>query len=293
MLAGLFRAGEKSCLVEVLQDELAHRLAAVVLGAEHLDTVTAFAQQRESEVRQPVLHPIQVAADRPDRDLQPARQCPRLYRFVRTEQHPEQRYPPLLWCARQGTHLAQRFQRLRSRGSRSFNLYPPPRLPHERESARVEVLGDGLQLTVDCSRAYAEPVREIGDCKSRGVAQQGSDQPYLADREPHRTMSRLLRCAPYTRADEISSISSSYLGLPRKLSTETWRAPGSFWCALSVRSLCVMTTSASSGMWFIAVFLTSMSDRPAFCALLRNWDVPIALDPIPASQAKMILLSRE
>jgi 16S rRNA G966 N2-methylase RsmD len=54
-----------------------------------------------------------------------------------------------------------------------------------------------------------------------------------------------------------------------------------------------MTTSASSGISFIDLFSTTRSGTPAFSALSRSMDAAIALEPIPASQAKMTLRTWE
>src|SRR5699024_8157505 len=81
--------------------------------------------------------------------------------------------------------------------------------------------------------------------------------------------------------------SSSYFGLFKKFSTEICSASGIFAFALSVKSLCVMTISASAGISLIAVLVTKIS-RSAFLNFFFNKEAPIALEPMPASQAKMI-----
>ena len=63
---------------------------------------------------------------------------------------------------------------------------------------------------------------------------------------------------------------------------------GTFCCARSVKSLWVITTSTSSGRSLIAMFVTSIS-IDASLNFFFNKEAPIALEPIPASQAKMIL----
>ena len=63
----------------------------------------------------------------------------------------------------------------------------------------------------------------------------------------------------------------------------TWRM------ARSVRSRCVMTRSTSGGRLLMALLVTEMLVRPASCTFLRSTPAPIALEPIPASQATMIL----
>ena len=70
-----------------------------------------------------------------------------------------------------------------------------------------------------------------------------------------------------------------------KLSTETCCALGDIVCARGVRSWCVTIRSMSSVRFAIATLTTVTSVNPAFLILLRSTDAPIALDPIPASQA--------
>ena len=79
---------------------------------------------------------------------------------------------------------------------------------------------------------------------------------------------------------------ASYCGLFMKLSTETCWAEGDMVRARGVRSWCVTITSTSSVRLAIATFCTSTSVKPAFLILLRSTEAPIALDPMPASQAK-------
>src|SRR3954447_11877051 len=82
-----------------------------------------------------------------------------------------------------------------------------------------------------------------------------------------------------------SATIASYCGLLRKLSTDTCWADGDMVCARGVRSRCVTMRSTSSVRLAIATFLTSTSPNPAFLILLRSTEAPIALDPMPASQA--------
>ncbi len=59
--------------------------------------------------------------------------------------------------------------------------------------------------------------------------------------------------------------------------------------ARSVRSRWVMTVSTSGGRLLIALLVTEMLLSPASCTFLRSTPAPMALEPIPASQATMIL----
>jgi hypothetical protein len=93
--ARFLRERQERRFVEVLQDHTAHRPAPVALLSENLDTVTAPTQEREPGVREPFLYLVQVAADRPDRDLKPARERPKLDRLIRGEERTKQRYLPL------------------------------------------------------------------------------------------------------------------------------------------------------------------------------------------------------
>ena len=83
-----------------------------------------------------------------------------------------------------------------------------------------------------------------------------------------------------------SSTMASYCGLFMKLSTDTCCADGDIVRARAVRSWCVTIRSTSSVRLAIATFCTSTSAKPAFLILLRSTEAPIALDPMPASQAK-------
>jgi hypothetical protein len=108
-ISGRLRKGKKRRLAEVFQDQAAHRPPTIVLRPVNLDPVTAFTQEREIEVRQPVLHTVQVPADRPDRDLQPARQRSQLDRLVRPEERAQQRKPPPFRREHRSTRLTQSF----------------------------------------------------------------------------------------------------------------------------------------------------------------------------------------
>src|SRR3954447_9170561 len=86
-----------------------------------------------------------------------------------------------------------------------------------------------------------------------------------------------------------SSTMASYFGLLMKLSTETCWALGVRSLARGVRSWWVTTRSMSSDRFAIATLTTLTSSKPAFFTLLRRMEAPMALDPMPASQAKTML----
>ncbi len=82
----------------------------------------------------------------------------------------------------------------------------------------------------------------------------------------------------------------SYLGLLKKLPTETCIAFGAFWRARSVNSSWVITNNPSSSFKFLTAVLVTGNLIPAFLNLSRSKDAPIADEPIPASQAKITFL---
>ena len=68
-------------------------------------------------------------------------------------------------------------------------------------------------------------------------------------------------------------------------------ASGVWAIARSANSFCVTTNKLGSGLRSrIAVLVTEISVIPSFFSLSRSKDAPIADEPIPASQAKIILL---
>ena len=85
------------------------------------------------------------------------------------------------------------------------------------------------------------------------------------------------------------STTSSYFGEFMKLSTEMWTASGLCRRARSVSWFCVMTRSAVSSRFAIALLVTVTSSMPAFLILLRRTLAPMAEDPMPASQANTIV----
>ena len=84
-------AREQRRLVQVLEDQLAHRPAAITLSAHDLDPVAATAHEREPELREPPFDLVQIPADGSDGDLETARQRPQLDRLIRCKQRTEQR----------------------------------------------------------------------------------------------------------------------------------------------------------------------------------------------------------
>ena len=92
------------------------------------------------------------------------------------------------------------------------------------------------------------------------------------------------RCAATRR-----SVRLVYRPLSRKLVNEICCACGTWRIARSVRSRWVMTRSTSGGRLLIAQLVTEILLSPASCTFLRSTPAPIALEPIPASQATMIL----
>ena len=75
-----------------------------------------------------------------------------------------------------------------------------------------------------------------------------------------------------------------------KSSTETWTADGVFCFARAVRSWWVTTSPKVSVRFEIAWLPTLTSPKPACCTFLRSTEAPIAEDPMPASQAKAMLV---
>src|ERR671921_231644 len=132
--ARFLRERQERRFVEVLQDYAAHSPPSVALLSENLDAVTASTQKREPEVREPVLYLVQVAADRPYRDLESARERPELDRLIRGEEHAKQRYLPLFRRELRRTHVLQGFQHLLARLGRPFDAYASACLPHERQA---------------------------------------------------------------------------------------------------------------------------------------------------------------
>ncbi len=77
-----------------------------------------------------------------------------------------------------------------------------------------------------------------------------------------------------------------------KLPTDTCCAFGFFCLARSVSSSCVMIRSSVPSRFPIALLTTVTPSMPAFLTLLRRTLAPMALEPMPASQANTTLSTR-